>query len=423
MAHSSETPTPEAAAALHPTDAAGPSWRGRLGRPAVPRQAPGAFASLCVGHFLSYAGNQALTPVLAVYLVAQGHDTAFVGIMLAAFSITSLLVRPVAGMLADSHAKPRVYAAAAATMGLASLGYLLTPVVALFASRIVQGGSWALVNTMGPLMAVELAADSERGRAIGRLNMVRSAAILIAPAGALFLMGAVGFPAVAIATTATGLVAALLVMRVPIRPPVPRVGADADKRGSLILRGALLPAAYQGLMYLSAPLLFAFVPLYAQDLGVADVGFVYVAAGLTMIAVQPLGRLSDRWGRLPSVAVGLAVASTGLIAFALSHDLAGLVLAGVLWATGSALVEPATTAMAIDRAPPGRRGAAIATYTSAFQVGNAVGATLWGAVIASSGFVAAYALSAALMIIGLGATLIPSLHAALTRDTEAGDRS
>jgi len=371
----------------------------RAETPQAEQRSRGAFAALSAAHFLSYASYNALTPVLALYLVAQGHDAAFVGITIAAFSVTSVIVRPLAGAIVDRATKPRVYAAGALVLGLASLGYLITSVAAILASRVVQGGAWAVLNTTAPAMAIELAPPSQRGRAIGLLNMIRSIALPVAPPVALGLLSIAGFPAVLALTAAAGVLASAFIWTVPAVPS-PAMASRPSLR-ALIERTALLPAALESLVYMTAPLYFAFLPLRAIELGIAEVGVVYLAGGITMVVVQPLGRLSDHWGRLPSTAIGFAAASIGLVVFSVATDLVALTVAGVLWAAGASFVEPATTAMAVDRAPADRRGAALATYTSAFQVGNAVGATAWGTVIAMFGFAPAFGLGSAVAAVGL----------------------
>ncbi len=360
-----------------------------------------AFSVLSVAHFLAYASYNGLTPVLALYLVAAGHDAAFVGLTIAVFSVTSVLVRPFAGVLVDRSAKPRVYGIAVLVLGLATLGYLIPGVAAVLAFRVIQGAAWAVLNTTAPVMAVELAPDSERGRAIGMLNMVRSLALPIAPPLALGLLALSGVPAVVALLAGAGVLSALLIWTVPARA---RSGASIVRPtlGNLVERTAVLPAGLEALVYATAPLFFAFLPLHAAATGVGDVALVYVAGGVTMVLVQPLGRLSDTHGRLQIAALGFVSAAVALVVFALARDLPAMMLGGVLWAAGASLVEPATTAMAIDRAPAERRGAALATYTSAFQVGNAVGATAWGGLIAVVGSaVPAFALGAVVALVGL----------------------
>ena len=56
-------------------------------------------------------------------------------------------------------------------------------------------------------------------------------------------------------------------------------------------------------------------------------------------------------------------------------------MAGSIYALGSAAMSPIATALAIDRAHPDRRGAAMATYSLGYQLGAGLGAAIWGAII------------------------------------------
>jgi predicted MFS family arabinose efflux permease len=294
-------------------------------------------------------------------------------------------------------------------MGLGSLGYLVPLVPAFVAARIAQGSAWAVLNTAAPAIAVGMAPDTQRARAIGMLNMGRNAAIPIAPAVGLYLAANYSYGLTFVVISIVGLLSALVALRLHRLSVVAR-GAGSGRLGltSLVVPSALLPAAIQSFVFAGAPLLYTFVPLYGHAVAVEDVGLVYVAAGITMILVQPLARLSDRFGRLPSITVGVGLAAAGLFSFTAAASLAGLAASAALWAAGSALVEPSTTALVIDRSALENRGAALATYTAAFQVGNAVGATIWGALIVSQGFGAAFiagagTTAAALVFVGLAA--------------------
>ena len=67
-----------------------------------------------------------------------------------------------------------------------------------------------------------------------------------------------------------------------------------------------------------------------------------------------------------------------------------LVLSGVLFGLGTASFAPSVLALAIDMAPPKRRGAAIATYSMAFQLAQGVGGLLAGTLIDTVGFQTMY---------------------------------
>ena len=76
------------------------------------------------------------------------------------------------------------------------------------------------------------------------------------------------------------------------------------------------------------------------------------------------------------------------------------VLAGILNALGLALTQPTMMALAIDRAERSRMGRAMATYSMFFRAGEAIGATVAGALIGWFGFPGMY--YGAIFSLGLG---------------------
>jgi predicted MFS family arabinose efflux permease len=58
-------------------------------------------------------------------------------------------------------------------------------------------------------------------------------------------------------------------------------------------------------------------------------------------------------------------------------------------------------ALAIDRSRPDKRGAAMANYSMAFQMGDGGGALLWGLLIAAVGYQTTYVLAALPAVAGL----------------------
>ena len=59
------------------------------------------FTLLCSAQFLGYAQHAVLTPVLPLYVTYLGGSAFMVGLVLAAFAATSVVVRPVVGHWAD----------------------------------------------------------------------------------------------------------------------------------------------------------------------------------------------------------------------------------------------------------------------------------------------------------------------------------
>jgi MFS family permease len=372
-----------------------------------------------------YANYQMLNPVLAVYLTGIGYTAAFVGIVVAAFGVSSVVSRPLVGSAVDRWSTRGTYLLGSAAMALSTIGYLIPAVPALLVSRAVHGIGWASINTAGPAIAMDNAPVDRKGSAIGYFNSIRAVTIPLAPAVGLWISAAYGFPAVFVIAAILALIAAVFSSRL-VAAPRPPVEAGSPIL-SLLERRVLLPAAIQVLLYSSAPLVWVFMPLMTLERDIPGLPLFYLVVGITNILVQPLARLSDTFGRGPNIAVGLAASGLGLLGLAGADALAPLLVGGACWAAGIALVEPATTALAVESVEASRRGAALATYGAAFQIGNGLGGLLWGSLIASAGFVWAFVGSvgfviAAIVLVGLRWRVLMATSPLRSRPTDGGGR-
>ncbi len=196
--------------------------------------------------------------------------------------------------------------------------------------------------------------------------------------------------------------------------------AGASSGGGLLERSAILPMFYQLLTSSAVSLFVVYPPLFAASLGlpIADLIVYYPVYGITFVGSRIIaGRVVDRIPRSTILIVGAAAAGIALLLAALASSIAVLTIAGVIYAVANGATTPATTALVMDHAPPGRMGSAMATYTLGFQFGSGLGAALWGILIASSGFLLPFLVAAALQFVLFGVVL--SRRAALGRPVVA----
>ena len=118
---------------------------------------------------------------------------------------------------------------------------------------------------------------------------------------------------------------------------------------------------------------------------------------------QPRHRLAQQGASALSDAELLAVI-TGVPCLETAQRL--LIAAGGLYTLGGGMSQPSLYALAADRAAPGRRGAAMATYTMGFQFGGGVGAVLWGTTIEHLGYSVSYACTVLPMLVAMGLVLL-----------------
>jgi len=367
-----------------------------------------AFVALCAAGFLAFSSQFLIQPVLPLLVVQRlGGDEAMVGLMVAAFSLPSVILRPWMGRLVDEWSTRGVMLAGMATLVFSSVAYLVQSFVALFAVRIVHGTGWAAFNSGGHTMVGRLAPPVRRGEASGIYNLMPALAQMIMPAVGLAVLAATDFegPFLLAAVMAIGgLFAIPLVVgrkseaaAKPAQPPASR---------TLLERGAILPMVIE-IMFTSVQALFLiYPPLFALDRGIPieQLTLYYPVVGFTLVVSRAaLARLSDRVGRGPVLIGGALTAIAGLVVGAFATDVLTLAIAGMLWALAASVASPTAMALAIDRAEPGRMGAAMATYSLGFQLGLGGGAALWGVIISLVGFSQAFIVATIgeLLLVGL----------------------
>jgi len=128
-----------------------------------------------------------------------------------------------------------------------------------------------------------------------------------------------------------------------------------------------------------------FIPLLAKKvllLQPSDVGMIFAISGLVSIFFTvPMGRLSDRYGRRPFMATGLAIVGASLIGMSFAGNAQTLLLFMMLNAFGTAIFSPSAVALLSDSAPPGKQGVAMGLYglceDVGIIVGPAIGGVLW----------------------------------------------
>ncbi|NED57653.1 MFS transporter, partial [Micromonospora aurantiaca] len=128
-----------------------------------------ALAGLLGGLFTGYLGLTAVIPVLPGFL-RERHDAGdlAVGVVVTVTAVTALLVRPVAGALADRHGHRTVMLAGALVVAGGGLLYLAPlGVPALVAVRLLLGAGEAALFTAGAVWIVQLAPHERRGQLIG----------------------------------------------------------------------------------------------------------------------------------------------------------------------------------------------------------------------------------------------------------------
>ncbi|WFE55569.1 MFS transporter [Micromonospora sp. WMMD712] len=370
---------------------------------AVPRP---ALVGIFGGLFAGYLGLTAVIPVLPAFLRDRhAAGDLVVGLVVTVTAGTALLVRPVAGALADRYGHRTVMLVGALVAALGGLLYFLPLAVpALVAVRLLLGAGEAALFTAGAVWTVALAPHHRRGQLIGLYGVSMWGGI---SAGT--FLGAtlqqVSFTAVWALAAAAPLLAAALIAVVPAPHGEPGAAARGEPGaaargtsrggGGLLLRPALLPGTALALGAAGYAGLAAFVVLHLDARGIGSGVLVLscfsaVYAGTRLV----IGHLPDKLGPRRVAAWSAAGEAVGLTIVALAPNLPVAVAGGVVTGVGFSLLHPSLALMVMNRAEPTRQGAAIGAYTSFWDLGLAVWGPVTGLVAATLDYPAVFGVGA-----------------------------
>jgi MFS family permease len=375
------------------------------------------FTLLCSAQFLGYAQHAVLTPVLPLYVTYLGGSAFMVGLVLAAFAVTSVIVRPVVGHWADRWNEAGVMISGLLFQGVSIFICFFPFVGAAMLANGLRGIGWAGLNTGGYSLLALTAPESRRGEASGLYSGVQSASAILFPALALWLLqvsfGGFGgvFAISAIFSFAGAALGAIMARSVPHAAPR-NISPETTRQWwreifHFIERDILLPSMILFWLNISLPSITNFSVLYARDLGIMNFGTFFIVLGVTSLLGRPLlGRLSDKFGRDRSIAAGFVLQLAALLLITTVANLFGMIVAGALYMMGNALGSSTTLALAVERADPRRRGKAMATFSVAYPLSYGVGSLITGSAVEVAGYTGMFLVLTGVQALGLIFALI-----------------
>ncbi|HEU4370921.1 MAG TPA: MFS transporter [Methylomirabilota bacterium] len=343
------------------------------------------FALLWLGAFAFFLSFLLLLGALPIFARRLGATDAAVGAIMAAFAVTSLLLRPVAGWGVDRYGRRPFMLVGALVFAVASVAYgAAAGAAGLVVVRLVHGCGMGLYPTAAGAMVADLAPPHRRGEILGIYGAAGSVALAIGPVTGVAIVERAGFGALfwtagAVAAVSVAVTAAL--GETLARPrPVPFTLAGT------LSRAALFPGLLAFFLLFTYGAQITFLPLHADSMGANPGVFFLVFALTTTMARGPAGRLSDRAGRAPVAAAGLVLAAAALVVLACSKGPGGIAAAGAVYGFAYGVAQPALIAWSVDAVPEGERGRAIGTYHMAFELGIVAGAAASGLAVEQWGF-------------------------------------
>jgi MFS family permease len=373
-----------------------------------------AFAALSAAVLAFFIAGGIFLPATPRYTVGPlGGDQVAVGIVIGAFAVSSLLMRPFAGRFADRRGRRiALIIGALITVGAAAGHLVAVSVPLLIVMRLLLGIGEALFFVAGLAAATDLAPEHRRGEAISLVSLSLYLGIAIGPLIGETVLAGWGFGAVWLVAAAISALSVGLSWIAPeTLPPESRTGAGAGPeipapRQSLIHRRGIGPGLLALCGVWGMGPFFAFIPLLADDLGLGSSGPYMAAFAIVVVGLRIVGaRLPDRIGAAKLSGTALIGSAAGLLisgaAIAgLVPVAAGLMVGTVVFASGVAFTFPAIMAMAVVGVAPGERGAVVGTAGLFVDAAFGVSPAALGLLAGSTGYPATFVVSGAIALVG-----------------------
>ncbi|WP_431968654.1 MFS transporter [Actinacidiphila sp. bgisy160] len=378
-----------------------PSTPPQTGTPSAPARPPLVTRQLLL-RFWTVIGASAnfflLLSVVPLYAQRSGAD--------AGLATGALMFATVGGELATPRLVARYGYRVALAAGLVLLGAPALVLTAgdgmawIVAVCLLRGLGFALTVVAGGALTAALIPVERRGEGLALAGIVSGVPSLVGLPLGVWLAAHVGFTPVCVAGGVMALAAVVVVPGLPGRQPSD--GRDAGVVAGLRDGALARPTAVFATTALGAGIIVTFLPLAVPaSLSVMVTVALFAQPATSTVARWFAGRSGDRHGPARLVLPGLLASAAGLLLTAGTGSPVAVLAGVVLFGAGFGVAQNATLTLMYSRVPESGYGTVSALWNVAYDGGMGVGALAFGATAAHTGYPAAFALTAAAMLLAL----------------------
>ena len=383
-----------------------------------------------MGGLAIFSSTMAKSPALPLFIRSLDVPMGTVGFIAAASTVVGIVVSLPAGILSDIIGRRRVIVIAAIVFASAPFIYLLvTEPCHLVLVRVYHGFATAMLGPVA-MAAVADTFDSGRGERMGWYSSATMVGRFLAPfVGGALIFGN-DFHWVYLVAGIVGILALIPALKLPRRATARISPGEVIKKergeikrdivAMLTQRGILATSVVEAVQYFAFGCLEVFLPIHLSE----QLGFKPLTIGLLFtiqIAVATLakpwmGRLSDRYGRVAAITVGLLLGAVSIAAITWSNSYVVVAILAGLFGLGLAAVTASSAALVADLAKQSSYGGALGILSSVMDIGHSAGPMAGGLLIATYDYRATFG------VIG-GILASTSLAFGLTMRRTPGNRS
>ncbi|MCM1518674.1 MAG: MFS transporter [Pseudoflavonifractor sp.] len=366
------------------------------------------YVKVMICNFLTFFAFYLLTPLLPIYLDEQFHaDKDMIGLVLSGYVVATLLIRPFSGFVVDSFNRKKVLTFCFFAFFIVFAGYVGAVTLLMFAIvRTMHGIPFGATTVANSTVAIDVLPSSRRNEGLGFYGLSNNIAMAIAPTAGIYIYSLTNDFALLFWISFFVALAGYLVST-QIKIPQREIIANRAKFSldHFFLGRAWLLAVNIMLFGLCWGLLSNYVAIYGKEkLNITDgTGIFFMILAIALVIARVVGRKQLRANHLTqNCALGVVLSSIGYVLFAMSSvwGVWCYYASAMFIGLGNGQMYPAFLNMFVRMARHDQRGTANSSILISWDLGMGLGILVGGVVAEYIGFTEAFAVTAAIQILG-----------------------
>lgn len=372
-----------------------------------------------ISTFLFFSAFYSLIIPLPIYLKSIGINDLQIGLILGALGITSLIVRPITGVLTDKYGRKKII-----IIGIVIfiIGVIATTVTSsallLFIARSFQAIGYVAYTTAATTLIGDFTKDDNSGTSMAIYGAAANVAMTFIPLLINYLLKFVSFKTSFYYSILLAFLGGVVILFIP--ETLKRNSSKLFNYNQLRSLKSLVYPIFTAITFgIGFGAFFQFIPLLTDDKGFGSTGSIFLVFGITIIITRVLFKtIISRINRKRIILSSMVVISIGLLLFAIAKVLILALIASTFISISCGLLHPLLLKIHLEQISSENKGLASAAFYFGFDIGIGMGAWILSPILFHLGISGLYIAGAILSIIGL----IPAYQIFKTNFTKISER-
>lgn len=361
-----------------------------------------SFIFVVIANALVFMIFEMLLPTLPLFVTALGEGAGQVGLVTGIFTLSAILTRPFAGLLATKFDK-KVLLIIGILLNALSTGayYLADGIPELLIIRLIHGAGFGLITTYFATLAAEIIPKERRGEGIGYFGVGETVAISVGPMIGILTLELYDFQRLFLGGMAVLILAGIMAVFIKRTPEGKKMDKEINVKIKFFEKRVLFPGLLILLVGIAAGGIMSFFSLYAIEREFTKVGLFFFLIAVASFVVRIVsGKLFDKYGPTVIIIPGSLFSIVGLLLLYVSTSDAMLLTAAVFYGFGFGALLPAIQTWCLNLVGEHEHEDAMATFFNCFDLGIGGGSLILGlAAVATGSYQIIYIIAALIYVV------------------------